>query len=350
MPVVTADQHITLHTASGVMIYQFSPGDYTSATWTRKQRDAGTLDLAIPPAQFDRLPEIADWVHWCSVWDGERNKALWTGPIVSVRDNRSGLRLAVKDHAAYLQKTRTPMTKRWDNADPAVIAGELWAAMVELQGIRTSPAIVRPDQWGYRYAFNTTSDANMLDQVLSNLVNLGLVWTVVAGQPLIGPLSRTPVATLSEDHFVGDAITLVKDGSAIFNDVLVRVKDAVAEARIEYHGQRLQTIKTIDSLSTISNAITAAQGYVAQTGVVKTRLELGDGTVLHPDAPVTIDELVPSARFIVEARGVRQRMQLTSVEVARSAGSSTVKVTMISDEDPPELDNIKKTPDTASAA
>lgn len=353
MPVLTPEQYVTVHTARGTTIFQFAPTGYTSLAWTRKQRDAGTLDLALPYSQLDRLPEVAPWVHWCSVWDGERDLALWTGPIQKVSEGtRSGMRVSAKDHAAYLPRTRTPMSKRWEAADPAEIAAELWSAMIELQGIRSADPIIRHDRFGYRYDFATVADGKMLDQTLSDLVNLGLVWTVVAGRPLLGPLHRTPVQTLSEDHFIGnDAVTLVRDGSATYNDVLVKVKDAVSQARIDYYGQRLQTIKTLDSLGGISNAIRAAESYVQQTGIVKTRLDLGDSTTLHPDAPVTIDELVPSARFLLEARGVLQRMQLTSMEAACSAGAATVKVTMISDvEDPPELDNLRKTNTTDTTA
>lgn len=337
MPVVTDDQIISLHTAGGVQLYQFAPSEYTDCTWTRRQRDASSLDLSVPPIiDADRLPDIVPWFHWCSVWDGDRDALLWTGPIQKATGNRRGLSLTAKDHAAYLARLRNPITKRWDAADPAWIAGELWDALIEAQGLNVKP-LVRTDPEGDRYDFQVLTDDQMLDQTVKDLVNLGLKWAVTSGIPVIGPLSLDPVGTLGEDDFQGDGLDFVRDGSAVYNDVLVRGPDNLARARVDYHGQNLQTIANVDSMFGVSNVIRAAQQYVRYTGAVRTRLELPSGTVLHPDAPVAIDELMPSARWVVEAQGVRQLMELTAVEVARRAGVATVSVTMESVEEDIEL-------------
>lgn len=327
--VVTDNQFVSLHTATGVQVYQWSPDDYSTSTWTRNQRDASRCDLVLPPVQgIDPLTDVAPWLHWITVWDGDRDVVLWTGPIQkAVSNKRTGLTLAVKDHAAYLSRTRNPITKRWDAADPAWIAGELWRAMIDQQGLKARP-IVRADPEGDRFDFQVLTDAQMLDQTLGDLVNLGLRWSVVSGAPVIGPLSLEPVATLSEDDFIGEGISLVRDGAATYNDVLVRGPDNLARAHVDYYGQNLQTIANVDNMFGVSNVTRAAQAYVRRMGAVQTRLELTPGTTLHPEAPVSIDDLMPSARFVVQAHGIRQLMELTSVEVERVAGSTNVKVTM----------------------
>ena len=329
MPVVTDEQFISLHTKHGVQLYQFSPSGYTETVWGRKQRDVSTCDITIPPSPgLERLPDIVPWAHWVTVWDGPRNIVLWTGPIFHAKENIKGLTLSVKDHAAYLRKTRVPMTKRWDAADPAWIAGELWDVMLDQKGIRAK-ALVNSDPEGKRFDYQTRTDTEGLDQTMSALVDLGLRYSVVSGVPIIGPLSLEPLVSLSEKDFVGgDGISLVRDGTDTCNDVVIRNSDTIARAKVEYYGESLQTIKDIDSMSGVSNANKSAYSYLKQTSAVRTRLELEPGTVLHPDAPVSIDELMPSTRFVIEAHGIRQLMELTDVEVTRRAGIAETKVTM----------------------
>jgi hypothetical protein len=328
MPVVTDDLIVSLHTHRGAQLYQFRPDQYTDCTWTRRQRDASSCDLTVPPdIDVDRLPDIVAWHHWLSVWDGERDTLLWTGPILEAKSNRRGLAIAAKDHGAYLGKTRNPITKRWDAADPSTVAGQLWAGMIAAQGLKTR-AIVRPDPEGERFDFEVLQDDQTLDKTIGDLVNLGLRWTVVSGTPIIGPLALDAVETLDEDDFQGDGVTFVRDGRAIVNNVLVRGPDNLGRAGNDYYGQNLQGIANLDDMFGVSNVQRAADRYVQDSGAVKTRLELGAGTVLAPDAPVSIDQLMPGTRLVIEASGIRQLMELTSVEVNRAAGGATVKVTM----------------------
>lgn len=328
MPVITDEQVISLHTHDGTQLYQFLPEHYSDCTWGRRQRDASSATLTLPPQPgLERLPDIVPWLHWVSIWDGPRDVLLWTGPIQKARANRAGLSLDAKDHAAYLARSRNPMTKRWDGIDPAWPAGELWEQMIVLHNLNQH-AIVRADPEGQRYDFQVVTDAQMMDQTLKDLVNLGLRWTVVCGAPIIGPVGLDPLATLGEDDFIGDGIDLVRDGAAVYNDVLVRGPDNLARAHSDYFGQNLQTIANLDDMFGVGNVRRAAQEYVRNTGSVRTRLELPSGTVLHPDAPVHIDELMPSTRFVIEAAGIREMVELTGVEVERRAGTASVKVTM----------------------
>ncbi|UXE04404.1 minor tail protein [Mycobacterium phage Funsized] len=334
--VVTDNQIISLHSATGTL-FEFMPEHYSTLSWTRDQRDASRTTLAIPPSdQLTGLPDIAPWLHHVTVFDGDRDVVLWTGPVQKVSSNRGGLTLACKDHAAYLQRTRDPITKRWDAADPAKPAAALWRAMLDVQGVN-SRVIERPDPEGDRFDVAVTADEQMLDQTISSLVDMGLRWTVVSGAAIIGPPSLEPLATLDEDDFLGDGITLSRDGSAVYNDVLVRGADVHQRERVDYYGQNLQTIHNVDNMFGLTNVKAAAQQFVKHTGTVRTRLELPQGTQLHPNAPVSIDQLMPGVRFVIEAHGITQLMELTGIEVARAAGSTTVSVSMESVEEDIEL-------------
>lgn len=342
MPVITDDLVVALHTVKGTQLWQFLPEDYTDLTWGRNQRIASSVTLTAPPDPERKLGDIEPWRDWLSIYDGERDVLLWTGPVQKATSNRRGLLITAKDSAVYLGRTRNPITKRWDAADPAWVAGELWNRMIEVQGLGRD-AIVRPDPEGERFDFQVISNAQMLEQTISDLVNLGLRWTVVSGVAIVGPVGLDPVATLGDDDFLGDGLSFTRDGSAIFNDVLVSGPDALDQQRVDYHGQNLQTIRKVDSMFGVSNVRRATQQYLREVAGVRTRIELQGATVLHPEAAISIDELMPSTRFVIDAQGVRQLVELTSVEVARSAGSVETRVTMESVEEKIELtDNIKQ--------
>lgn len=346
MPVVTDNQIISLHTGSGVTLYSFLAEHYTDSTWTRDQRDASSCTLTLPPQDgLDSLPDIVPWLHHVTVFDGDRDVVLWTGPIQKASANRAGLSLKVKDHGAYLQRTRDPMTKRWDATDPATIGAELWRRMLEHHGVN-SRVIERPDPEGDRFDFQSLADDQMLDQTIRSLVDLGLRWTVVSGTAIIGPVGLEPIATLSADDFLGDGITLSRDGSAVYNDVMVRGADVRQRERVDFYGQNLQTIHDVDDMFGVSNVTRAAQQYVRHTGTVRTVLELPANTTLHPDAPVSIDELMPSTRFVIEDQGIRQLMELTGIEVNRRSGSASVSVSMESVEEDIEFLKRKAQPTT----
>lgn len=143
----------------------------------------------------NQLPTIQPWVHWITVWDENATDVLWRGPIQSISANRTTVSMSVRDVSIYGQKTRTPITKKWDAADPAAIAAELWNRMLEDKGINVAP-IVRPDPLGDRFDYSATYDSTMLESNISDLEQMGLRWTVVAGVPVLGPLPLKPIAAL----------------------------------------------------------------------------------------------------------------------------------------------------------
>lgn len=336
--VVTNDQIVSLHTRTGVQLFQFLPSDYTTLSWSRSIRDVSRCGLVAPPdGDVDRFADILPWMHWISVFDGSDNSLLWTGPIQKPRISRRGLTIEARDSGAYLSRTRNPLTKRWEAADPAVIAAELWDSMIDQKGLGQKP-IVRPDPEGERFDFRVVGDAQMLDQTMTDLVQLGLRWSVVNGVPILGPMPLDPVVTLGEDDFEGESgIELVTDGSATYNDVLVQGPGNLARASTPLFGERLESLVKVDSVSGVSNVQRAANEYVRHTSTFRRALEMPEGVTLHPSAPISIEELIPSTRLIITAYGVRQLFELETVNVSRAAGKSTVSITLEAVNDLPEL-------------
>ncbi|AUX82239.1 minor tail protein [Mycobacterium phage Sabella] len=344
--IVSDQQIVSISTHRGVQLNQFLPTEQMSLAWSRELRQTSTCELVVP-TQFaaQQFPNLQPWTQWVSVWDGNGQDMLWRGPIQGITADRRQLTITSSDPSAYYRKTRTPLTKRWEAVDLSVPAEALWHQMAEDKAINVDP-IVRPDPLGDRFDIDLVRDQQLVEQDFNDLVQKGLRWSVVAGVPILGPLPYKAVAALGEDDFLGNGVQLHRDGSQTANDVLLRAADQTARARVNVVGQNLQTIVNADSIFGVSNAEKAVRQYVRYTGTYRDTLVVPEDTQLHPNAPVTIAQLMPSARFHVEAYGLLSLMELRSVKVSVTSGTTTVAVSMDSvNDDLPELAELQqKTP------
>ncbi|EHI13139.1 hypothetical protein KEK_08157 [Mycolicibacterium thermoresistibile ATCC 19527] len=338
MMIVSAEQIVAVRTIAGVQLYQFLASGYSHLKWTRALREVSICDLVVPPADgYVRIPDITPWLHWVDVWDDQGQQLYWSGPITRAEQGRDWLSLSARDVSALLARTRCPLTKRWDAADPADIAAELWAAVIEHHGLNIR-SLARRDPRGDRFGYDCVADETMADEVVGELVDLGLYWSVVAGIPLLGPAKREPVATLGEHDFIEGGLSVIRDGANTFNDVMLRTGDSVSRARLPMGGLNLQTIVNIDSMFGVSNADRAAHQAVRHTGTIRDAISVPEGATLHPDAPISIRELVPSVRINVEAFGLLSTMELEGVTVTCTQNETSVGVDLESvDDDLPEL-------------
>lgn len=334
-------QIVSLHTVSGTQLYQFLGNDVIDLTWTREASSPSRCELRVASTlDYNRLPDIVPWLHWISVWDETGQYLYWTGPIHKTTATREALDISARDMSSLLSRTRCPTTKRWDVAWPVDIAAELLDSMIELHGLSVRPVRqpLRPLQYDERYDFAVSQDGTLLDAVFDDLVNLGLRWTVVAGTPILGPLSRVAVTALTETDFVGDGLTVVRDGSQTFNDVLLRGGDNLAVARVPMGGLQLQTTVNIDDMFGVSNVDRAVKQYAAYAAQIRDTVTLPDNAVLHPYAPIALEQLIPSARLTVDAYGLLIKAELTGIDVSYSSTTASVAVRLSSvDDDVPEL-------------
>lgn len=329
---VVGQQVASLHTVGGVPLYQFGASDLADLSWRRELSETSTASIAVPTPQVET---ITPWLHWLSVW--EDDTLQWTGPVQTVTYGREITAIEAADISVLMGRTRVPITKAWEATDPAIIAAELWRAMMEAQRLGGEP-IVRRDPLVDVFNFECVADTQMLDKLMDDLVGLGLCWTVAAGTVLLGPAPHSAIASLGEDDFIDGNLTLVRDGSRVFTDVLVRAADDQTRARVNNGGLNLQTIVDLDSLFGVSNADRAARQYLRYCSTMREAVRLDGSTRLHPSAPVTIASLVPTVRVTVAAYGVLTPMEIQSVEVTQTDEDTTVAVGMESVEDnPPEL-------------
>jgi hypothetical protein len=332
---ITPGQVVSLTSATGVPLYQFSTSEIITLTWNRELAEVSRCELEA--GVIDDFPDVQPWLHWVNVWDETGAELYWRGPVQQVTYSRDRLSIAARDEAALLSRTRCPITKQWESADPAEIARELWVAMSENHRLAGTP-VMRRDPLTDRFDFGTEADSMMLDRVFDDLVGLGLTWSVNAGLPVLGPAPRTPLLALGENDFLDDGLSVVRDGSRTVNDVLVRGADDRFRARRRLGSLNLQTLVNVDSLFGVSNADRAARQYLRYCSSLREAVTVESSTQLHPDVAISIAQLIPSLRVTVEAFGVLSLMELNSVEVDLSEEGSIVSVTLESVEDDlPEL-------------
>lgn len=334
-------QVVSLHTFQGVQLYQFLGNTLIDLTWSRESDTPSRCEITVPAfMESDKVPDIVPWMHWASVWDDTGQHLYWTGPVQKAVFSRQAMVLSCRDVSTLASRTRCPMTKRWDIAWPSDIARELWDRMVELHGLEIEPIVmpVHPLQYDERYAYEATADNALVDSMFDELVRLGLKWTVVSGVPILGRMSRKPVAALSEADFVGEGMSVVRDGSHFATDVLLRGGDNLSRARLPAGKLNLQTIVNIDNMFGVSNVDRAVKQYVRSTSKIHDAVALPDSAVLHPDAPLSFDQLIPTTRIILDAYGLVFQAELTGIDVRCSADGSTVGIRVAGvDDEPTEL-------------
>lgn len=340
---ILGEQVAVLRTGRGVQVGQFPASAYNRLVWGRELREVSRCELVFAPGlDVPGLAEVTPWSHWLDVWDTDANAMVWSGPVMKVSRNRvrGEVMVSARDCSALASRFRCPITRRWESVDVTAPARVLWELLSDAHGL-PAPA-VRLDPYTGRVDFDATADADTLTAVLDRLVRLGLRWTVVAGVPVLGPGPRRPVTALGEHDFP-DGVTVVRDGSQLCNDVLVRVADEAVRAHVPTSGPLLQRIVTVDNLAGLSNADAAARQYLRDRSRVREAVVLDGAARLDPRAPIGLPELVPSTRVTVEADGLLALMELHSVEVTCQAGSVEVAVGLESvDDDPPELTAVDK--------
>lgn len=342
MTIAPERQAVSVHTHRGVQLYQYLPDKTGSLEWGRTLRDVSRATIKLPPDDHLEKLDIVPWLHWASIWDMDDDRMpLWTGPIMHPVLNRNSLTLEVRDCAAFMSKTNVPFTKSWEATDPAYIAAELWKALIDNHGLNITP-IVRPDPEGQPFDFAVQADTDSMDTVIQQLVSLGLRWSVVRGVPILGPASKKPIESLGQQDFLGDGLELSRDGSQSANDILLRNSDSIARARVPMAGLNLQSIVTIDKQRGVTNAERAAYEQAKHYAQIHDSVTLPQGSELHPSAPVTVDQLIPSTRFTVSGYGLRTLVELENMSCSVAPGAVKTTVSMESVVTLPELARITK--------
>lgn len=321
-----ADISVSVHTVDGRIVGDFPCAIVSGFNWSREDTEVSTCNIDVMTEGAPELvEELRQWVHWITVWHDDT--AVWTGPIQTIRITKALTSISARDTATLMWRTRLPITRTFTDTAPARIADTLWRAMLEHHGIRATP-IVLPGVSEDTFTVSAVSDSRMLNQFMDELVKVGLHWTVIAGRPVLGVFSRDPIAELAECDFLVE-LERRRDGTSTFNDVRVQGQNWAQTAVVDLAGLRLQTIVSLDDMFGASNIQRATQQYAKQSAQLRDELVVPPGASLHPQAPVTIDDLVPGKVFIVHTETISQLMRLDQVTVSGSPSTFDVQVSLV---------------------
>lgn len=313
----------TLHTRRGEPVGDVPCADMLSCSWSRELGETSQASIAVD-ASLSFTDDVVPWQSWLTIWDGQQ--PVWTGPVIKTTDDQSTLTVAARDAGVFLSRTRTPVSQHWAGETPQRIAADLMESMLSIHRVNVQPD-VRPMDDAETFDYDTSEDATLLSENFDDLSKLGLRWTIVAGRPLFGDPSAEPVGELFDCDFM-ESTKVVRDGSRAANDVTVQGQNFAHTEQAELGDLRLQALVSIDDLFGVANIRRAARQYVKQTGVIRRQVVVPSSMTLAPDADVSLGDLVPGAVFVVNTRGIRQRMRLSKVEVSNEAGKHDVAVTL----------------------
>lgn len=292
--------------------------------WGRELKQVSRCEFKIPIDHSLAVSGVP-WQHWVTVWEYEQ--PVWTGPILKIADDGvATATVSARDTSTFFWQTRIPISRTWQLLTPSTIADYLWRAMADLHNINSTP-IILPDVQASQFTMTLVADSKKLNAVMDDLVKLGLGWTVYAGRPIFGRAPDIPVAAFLECDFQA-AISRERDGSNTSNDVRLQGKNYVDNFVVPLAGLHLQSLVSMDNLGGVSNILRAGRQYVAQTAKISDRIVVPSDTMLNPDTDVTVAQLVPGARFIVDARGITALMELQSMQVNNGPGNYAVAVTL----------------------
>ena len=311
----------------GRVVWASTADSVREFSFTRRLSETSTASLGAV-ASPTAAARIEPWLHTLTFFYDD--EPAWSGIVTSAAAGRGGLDVEASDASIYWKRRRVPSARRYDQVDASHIMAQMVVdAMGVADPLRVSDGLIEyPSRvWA---VVDVTANSMMLDEVIGDLVDAGLSWTVYAGRLLVGPgPERHTTATLSDKH-LGDGISVVKDGRDVATDVLVVGKGVWAQASIPNDQVGIQAIVEADSLTTVQECEEAARRELKKRGIAPRKLQLPSGVSLSPDAPVSLSELVPGVRIPVSSEQtgilVGSEMQLEEVDV--DGGSDGVDVSV----------------------
>lgn len=318
--------------------------------WSRVLDDFSEATVVIPlsgPECCGILNQIQVWHHELQLFrDG---KYVWSGPIVNVTGDRTSVTLVARDLFALIQKRiihnqicfalACAPTPPGAPADLAIIATAL---------INDALAVD-----GHNYVIDATLCGRIGERLyqpgenafgaLQETFRLGLDGTCLGRKIVLGgangglPFGRS--ATLGCDDFLGN-LAFEQDGLAAATRAITIGEGVIGVAvapgadvngEHPYYGLLEYVSPDRQELNTQPLADQAAAAIITSTFPPPTNLVTPTGSQLSPNAPITIDELVPGTitTVIVDClcRDVQADLVLLKLEVTWTPDGEVVQVT-----------------------
>ena len=327
----THDTHLLLIDHGRNRLGSFLPRDVSSIKWSREKNEVtqAVVTMTVDGSLTDALEP---WLHQLAIF--RNDQPVWRGFVLATSAKARELTVVARDPAAYFAKRRVSEAHYYREYDVSYIAAEIVkeaVAAFDPFGIAQN-LLVEPT--GIVIDLDLKPEELYVSEVLKNLVEVGLQWTVTGGRMVIGPMPRHHVTAAIEDRHMEANLTVEKDGTEQVNDLIALGKGA-SGAYFDYQtglNAPLQGIAKGDNLTADWQCINEARKQIRRRAVAPRRLTMGGAARLLPVAPVSVTELVPGCLVPVqtEMTGVLigARMELTAIECTASVGKDEVAITL----------------------
>jgi len=331
--------------------------------WTRKRDDLGNMIITTNGFGDDCGALLADthtWIHELVVFrDGER---VMEGPITLIEDSTEGFTIEAKDVMGYVY--RRIMRQGYNDAFHTVNGVEEGLlTVVERGGLLIADALARndPNVLPYVTLFTFPDDAResrtqpdfaktAWEELDDLAANAGLDYSTIGRRIILNDTHR-PIGRLPEfrSEYFDDPPKITEYGM-LLADYYAVTNNAGLYAAVEHEDSPYGGVEILVSAFNENAATDAATMTPAQQeAVVKVLLEqakrgiasrypapyivrVPDNSMLVPETPVGINQLVPGVWIPLRAQGtvieISQWQKLDMVQVIEEAGKEQVRVTM----------------------
>lgn len=327
----TEDTHALFLDHARNRIGSFLPRDIAAIDWSRELNNYTQAGMTLT-ASDALCNDLEPWLHQLAIFRGE--EPVWRGFVLVTAARHRTLQVTARDPSFVFTKRRARTTRRWAAIDVSRIAQEViaealaeWDPFGLVQGMEVLEQNIVID-------YEVKQDQVYIADVLKDLVEAGLQWTVTGGRLAIGPAPRRHITAGLSDQDMDEAPQIVKDGTEAAADWIVNGKGATANYVNSAGGALpyLQAIEKSDGLTTDWQCHNEAQRLAQARAIAPRRLEMPGSARLLPTAPVSLTELVPGCLVPMQTdqTGIRvaARMQLSEVSVKAGRGGDEVSVTL----------------------
>lgn len=326
--------------------------EWTSLEWGRMLDDTSSAQVVVDGASGECCAAVAGigtWSHELHVYRlaasddgvavGSDYRRVWSGPIIGRRATSAGVILQARDLSAWLDRRLIHGDHYFVGEDPATVFETYWNdAMgpdpvgrftLDITPTGTVPDVEREV---------TEAQHRIAGEELRELGRTGIDWTVIDRVMLAGgeEVPTDPVASLLDSHFA-EPPEVTDDGLQRANRWIVTGAgggeagdEVVGVASVAYSGVGLlEQVASEPAILDNASAQQAAQTRVERTADTQAFV---DGGRLSPDAPWSIEAMVPGARVRLSLTAscipVRRVQRLTSMTCRVGTDGEAIEVSL----------------------
>lgn len=332
------------------------PGDYTvalfarggasqqgelfnaaSLTWSRVLDDTSEAQVVVPYQGPDCCELLGDAWPWCNEIGLYRDELLvWQGPIETIVYGRETTTINAKDITAWLahRVIRTLI----DYSSTGLGAADLTTIAETL--VRQALTLDDPNIEQYLLTVLSgitgerkyPANGSYVYDELAELARTGVDFTTIGRRLIIAgevPIARLP--GLVDEHFAGE-LQVVKDGRLSATAAVVVGKNVTGTAGGVGTCGLLETLATEQEILDQASA-TAEAASIVKAGTFPITLQVPDGSLLDPSAPIGINELIPGVIIPVTSSEtcyeLAADLRLKRLQVAFDSEGERVAVSLV---------------------